>query len=324
MPAIAGIVGFAAVSVPELSVVCVAGEQRQRVRRCLAALAAQTAVGRIEVLVVDAGGAGDPIALPPELGSSTVIGAGSDPSLGRARAAGARAATGRAVAFLVDHGYPAPRWAEALIDAYEQPWAAVGYAFELANPGARAARVAMLAQFLPWLSPAERRPTAILPGNMVSYRASVLRSVDGDLDRLLEVDHLLHERIRASGERMTVEPGAVVADECFESLAEVALANHTYSEMLAMQRASADDWSVLRRALYALGSPVGIPAMRLAHAVRAARRCGRLSSLWRAIPGVTAILFMAGLGEARGYLGATRTVGRRFLWRELNAPRASR
>jgi glycosyltransferase involved in cell wall biosynthesis len=312
------------VSLPELSVVCVAGEQRRRVHRCLNALAAQTAADRIEVVVVDIAVIDEPIALPPELGSSTVIRAGVGASLGQARAIGARAARGEAVAFLVDHGYPEPGWAEAVVNAYAGPWAAVGYAFAPANPETQAVRTAMLAQFLPWLSPV--RPNAIrsLPGNMVSYRSSVLRSFDGDLECLLEIDHLLHERIREGGEEMTVAPGAVVRDECFESLSDVAWANHVYSEMLAVQRARANRWSLPRRILYALGSPIGVFAMRSAHTVAVAGRTGRLPALARALPGVLAILAMAALGEARGYLREARSLGDRFLWRELNAPRASR
>jgi Glycosyl transferase family 2 len=312
------------VRVGELSVVCVAGEQRRRVRRCLDALAAQTVADRIEVVVVDMTATGARIQLPPGLGSSTLIRAAPGASLGQARATGARAARGDAVAFLVDHGYPEPGWAEALVNAYAGPWAAVGYAFAPANPETQAVRTAMLAQFLPWLSPVRSDAIRSLPGNMVSYRSSVLRSVDGDLDGLLEIDHLLHERIREGGGQMTVGPGAVVRDECFESIADVALANHVYSEMLAVQRARANRWSPPRRIVYALGSPVGVFAMRLAQTVAAARRTGRLAALARALPGVLAILAMAALGEARGYLRETRSLGDRFLWRELNAPRASR
>jgi glycosyltransferase involved in cell wall biosynthesis len=266
----------------------------------------------------------DPIALPPGLGSSTVIRAEAGASLGQARAIGARAARGEAVAFLVDHGYPEPGWAEAVVNAYTGPSAAVGYAFAPANPETRAVRATMLAQFLPWLSPARADTIRSLPGNMVSYRSSVLRSLDGDLDGLLEIDHLLHERIRQRGEAMTLAPGAVVRDECFESLADAALANHVYSEMLAVQRARANGWSLPRRIVYALGSPVGVFAMRSAQTLAEARRTGRLPAIARALPGVLAILAMAALGEARGYLRETRSLGDRFLWRELNAPRASR
>jgi Glycosyl transferase family 2 len=312
------------VSPPDLSVVCVAGEQRRRVQRCLGALAAQSVADRIEVIVVDVAAARNPIALPSDLGSSTLIRVEAGASLGQARAVGARAAGGEAIAFLVDHGYPEPRWAEALVNAYARPWAAVGYAFEPANPGARAVRTAMLAQFLPWLSPAQSDAPRSLPGNMVSYRSSVLRSFDGDLESLLEIDHVLHERIRQRGGEMTVAPAAVVRDECFESLADVALANHVYSEMLAVQRARANGWPLPRRIAYAAGSPAGVFAMRSAQTLAAACRTGRLRELARALPGVLAILAMSALGEARGYLRETESLGDRFMWRELNAPRASR
>jgi glycosyl transferase family 2 len=312
------------VSIPELSVVCVAGEQRQRVRRCLDALATQTVADRIEVIVVDVARHGAPVEIPPTLGSADVIRVGAETGFGHARAAGARATGADVIAFLVDHGYPQPGWAEALIDAYAEPWAAVGYAFALANPRARAARTAMLAQFLPWLAPVRPAETTVLPGNMVSYRTSLLRSLDGELEQLLEIDHLLHERIRQRGGEMTVAPGAVVRDECFESLADVALANHVYSEMLAVQRARANGWPLPRRIAYAAGSPAGVFAMRSAQTLAAARRTGRLPELARALPGVLAILAMSALGEARGYLRETEILGDRFMWRELNAPRASR
>jgi hypothetical protein len=113
----------------------------------------------------------------------------------------------------------------------------------------------------------------------------------------------------------------VVRDECFESLAEVALANHVYSEMLAVQRVRADGWSRWRRVAYGLGSPLGVTAVRLAGTVAAARRARRMMELAVALPGVFVIALMAALGEARGYLRPDSQLPARFLWCELNAPR---
>src|SRR5437868_5149876 len=44
----------------------------------------------------------------------------------RARAAAIRAASGPVVALAEDHAFPEPDWAEVLIRAHRQPWAAVG------------------------------------------------------------------------------------------------------------------------------------------------------------------------------------------------------
>jgi hypothetical protein len=301
-----------------LSVVCVAGHQRRRLRRCLDAVAAQSVADRLELVVVDLGAGGEPLEPPAGIGTTRVVSVPPDTPLGTARAAGARAADGDAIAFLFDHGYPEPGWAAALIEAYREPWAAVGYAFALANPGSYAPRAAMVAQFARWLAPARGGPTPTLPGNMVSYRASVLTPFDGDLDGLLEIDMLLHRRIRAAGLEMTVAPGAVVREECFESIRETALANHTYSQLLAIRRAAAENWSGPRRLLYGLAAPLGVAVLRLASATRGATGVRR----WLAtLPGVLAIAIMASLGEARGYLWRDRGIQERFSERELHAAR---
>src|SRR6185295_6477622 len=51
-----------------------------------------------------------------------------------ARAAGVRAARAPIVAFVEDHSFPQPGWAEALIAAHQQDWAVVGPAVGNANP----------------------------------------------------------------------------------------------------------------------------------------------------------------------------------------------
>jgi glycosyltransferase involved in cell wall biosynthesis len=311
------------IATPELSVVCVAGRQRHRLLRALEALAAQTIAERIELVLVDLGPPESRPEPPDTFAATTSIELPPDSGLGIARAAGARAARAEAVAFLVDHGYPEPGWAEALVGAYRDRWAAVGYAFKAANPEARAARAAMVAQFLPWLWPARGGETTSLPGNMVSYRSRVLRSLDDDLDALLDIDFVLHQRIQELGLAMAVEPGAVVREECYESLAETARANHVYSELLAVQRVRAGDWSRLRRLGYGLVSPVVVTVLRLTHAVGAASRGRRVGALLAALPAVIAVATVAALGESRGYLlGARGTTRARFLEWELNAPRA--
>jgi hypothetical protein len=289
----------------------------------LEALAAQTVAERIELVLVDLGPPESRPDPPAVFAATTSLELSPDSGLGAARAAGARAARAQAVAFLVDHGYPEPEWAEALIGAYrDDGWAAVGYAFRAANPQTRAARTAMVAQFLPWLSPTDGGETTILPGNMVSYRTSLLRSLDGDLDQLLEIDLVLHERLLNRGHTMTLEPGAVVREECYESLAETARANHVYSELLAVRRARAGDWSTIRRLAYGLTSPVVVALLRLTHGAAAARHGGRVKELLAALPGVIAIAAVAALGEARGYLLGARGTRARFLEWELNAHRA--
>jgi hypothetical protein len=310
-------------SEPQLSVVLMAGTQRARTRRALEALQSQTVAGRIELVLVDCAPETEQLDLPAELGWATVAPQPVICGLGEARAAGARAAKGPIVAFLVDHCYPAPGWAEALVAAYGGPWAAVGYSFGSANPGSYVNRTAILAQFGPWLEAAGGGAVGTLPGLNVSYRREVLMEIDGELGRLLEIDLLLHERMRKRGLELGFEPRAVVVYESFGSVLETALANHAYSEQFAAQRARAGRWPGARRLLYGLASPLLVTALRLAATAReTARRPRKLPHTTVALPGILAIALMAALGEARGYLLGARGTHRRILRWELHAPRA--
>ena len=57
--------------------------------------------------------------------------------LPEARAAGVRAASAPIVFIGETHSYPQPGWAEALLTAFEGPWAAVVPAIGNANPNGR-------------------------------------------------------------------------------------------------------------------------------------------------------------------------------------------
>jgi Glycosyl transferase family 2 len=62
-----------------------------------------------------------------------VVEVGTINSTARARATGVRHASAPVVALTEDHAYPAPGWAEALINAHKEGWAAVGPVMANAN-----------------------------------------------------------------------------------------------------------------------------------------------------------------------------------------------
>ena len=157
---------------PRLSVVCTLGPWRARLVRMLAALDAQTAADSIEIVFVGMSPESELLGPSREI-PTTVLPYPPGAPLGAARADGLQAARGEIVAFLADHAYPDPGWAEALIGAYrDRPWAAVGYAFRNANPDTHGSRAAMLADFAPWLAPVSSGETDYLPPNDLSFRRS--------------------------------------------------------------------------------------------------------------------------------------------------------
>jgi hypothetical protein len=308
----------------QLSAVLVAGACRGRGERVLEALGRQTISGYVEAVVVDLGPArSPPLKAPPSL-NMVYLRKPPSTSWGEARAQGAEHSSGTIVAFLEDHCYPAPGWAEVLVERHRGPWAAVGYGFTNANPRTRVSRAGLLADYGPWTHPALSGEERLLPGNNISYKRTVLMESRKELPSLLAADLIIQESFRERGKAMFVEGRALVAHENYDRLTGILLVNHHYCRLLASNRAHAQSWSRTRRMVYGLGAPLGVPAIRLVQLVGSLK--GR-RPLWKTVipatPLILLIYLAAGVGEALGYLfgeGISREGFRRW---ELGTVRTS-
>ena len=312
-----------AVRDPELSVVLVAGARRERAQRVIDAVSAQTALAKIELILVDLGTAGvAPLDIPEQLSHVRM----NRPDIvrwGVARAEGARASKGKSVAFLEDHCFPSPTWAEALIEAHLGPWGGVGYVFTNANPKSFVSRVSLLARYGSFVHPAHRGVAPLISGNNVSYKRDILMSFGDRLEDVLTIDFNLQEILHKRGVPLFVESRALAAHQHFTNVMGEAVTGHHYCRLLAAKRVQTQDWSIGRRLLHGIGAPLGSPAIRLFRLLRGLR--GR-SELWpTAILGlpiiVTEYLFDA-IGESLGYLvGAGNSEAYALRW-ELEEERA--
>jgi hypothetical protein len=297
----------------------VAGAQRGRLGRLLDALARQSAVAEIEVVVVDT----NPDASPPSprhgLGVEILPCAGV--SFGQARAAAARAARGDLVAFLEDHCYPCAGWAQAVIDAGRQPCAAIGYAIANANPESRVSQAVHLATYGEWHSP-RAGVTSALPGGNVAYRREVLIGLGDRLAGMLQADYNLHRWMLERGMRMIVEPRARAEHESEERLRDALRSSFVYSRVLAAQRAKDGGWSARTRALVAGKDLLAAPVARL-HRLLADLPAELRSPLHLNLhlPGVLALYLVSAAGEAFGYLAGEGHAAERLMHWEVDAPR---
>ncbi|MBA2461465.1 MAG: hypothetical protein H0V45_06845 [Actinobacteria bacterium] len=226
-------------------------------------------------------------------------------------------------AFIEDHCYPAPGWAEALLEAHQGEWAAVGYGFTNANPETWLSRAGMVGAYGPWMDPAPRGPVSVLPNGNVSYKRKVLLEFDSRLERLLTPDFSLLETLLKRGDRLFLESRAVAAHENFTDVRKVASAHFDFSRLFGARRAEAQQWGRARRAVYAALAPAGVPALSVLRLVRSLR--GR-TSLWptvlAALPAYLVAQIAAGLGEASGYALGAGDTEESFTWIELGLPRA--
>jgi glycosyltransferase involved in cell wall biosynthesis len=304
---------------PELTVVVLVGALRSRVEGVLEALARQSSRDAIEVVIADAAPDSVPLAVPAGLDVRTVV-APTGATLGAIRALGIEAARAPVVAFLEDHSYPEPGWAAALIEASAGPWAAIGYAFRVADPQTWGGRAAAVSEYGQWLDPVRSGPRTMLAGNNVAYRRAALERFGDRLPGLLDVDFNLQRELLAAGERLFVAGDAIVRHEHFVRLRDTMRAGGLYCDLLAQRRSHS--WSLPRRLLYALLIPVVAPMRRLQALLGALpHRPGLLRQLAFTAPAVAILFVNAALGESLGYLRLRRHTPERFTRIELEMSR---
>jgi len=293
----------------ELSVVTVTPDGLEAIGRTLAALRAQTARDRIELVVV---GSREPPADASSFegfAATRLVAVGRLECLGHAIASGVQAATGPIVAYSEEHSYPDPGWAAALIERHRGPWAAVGWALENPNPATRTSWAHLLSDFGPAVAPVaggERRGG--LPWHHVSYKRAELAAWGDELGEMLEAEGILHERLLARGGRLYLE-SAVASRHLNLSRLRYDLSSHFYGgRKFGFARARLEAWSAPRRLAYAIGFPL-VPVVRLRRLLPDIRRVRPVSGIRRGlIPLLVLGLAVEALGEAVGYLcGAGRS-----------------
>ena len=199
---------------PGLSIVLVATRGPESVAPTLRHLERQTVREEIELLLIE-----------PEPGELSGLPTDRyDRTFGRCRllcsegvrdpdaaiAVGIRAATAPIIAFVEDHAYPEPEWAEALLDAHRDRWVAVGSTLVNANPTRALSWANLLISYGRWAEPVSGGEVDVLPGHNVSYkRDPLLRACeDNDVASLFGRNGGLHETLREAGGRFYLEPRA--------------------------------------------------------------------------------------------------------------------
>ena len=286
-----------------LSAALIAGPCRSRAQKVLDALGRQTAREAMEILVVDAGPPEAAPLKPPEGVACNYVRRPGERRWTALRFELVHLARTPVVAFLEDHCYPSPGWAEALIARHREPWAAVAYAFTNANPMRYASRAALVSDYGLWMHPVKKTRPRLLPGNNVSYKRETLLSFGDALATLLSPDFGLQEKLRQVEAPMCIEPRALAAHENFERPWDLWKANHDYSRLLGARRALTLEWGRTRQWFYGLATPIGSPLIRMLRLLASLRGRGSLTKqVLAAFPVYAVAYFWAGVGEAVGYL----------------------
>lgn len=290
---------------PSLSVILITADSYASIRKTVSYLRQQTIQAEVELVIVAASKAS--LALGPAadelagFSSYQVVEIGPIVSIGRAYAAGVRAAKAAVVALGEDHCFPEPGWAAALVAAHQQPHAAVGPALRNANANSAISWADMLIAYVQWMDPAVGQLVNFLPGHNSSYKREILLSYDS-LDEMMESETLLHWDLRSRGHTLYLEPQAKAAHTNFAQLFPWLPVQFRAGRIFAGGRAEVEHWSWLKRLLYTAASPL-IPAVRMARILRELNRGERrqVKLAMGTLPMTLLGLAADGLGQMVGY-----------------------
>jgi hypothetical protein len=298
---------------PEMSVVMITPDRYASIRKSIGHLRAQTLRNRLEVLIVAP--SADRLGLDEselrDFHQFRVIEVGTIRSTAGAIAAGVRQASAPVVAYVEEHSYPEPGWAEALIKAHRQPWAAVGVVIRNANPESMISWAHLFTDFAPWLEPVSAGMMQQLAPYHASYKRGILLDYGPELECMLNDEAILHWDLQARGHRLYLEPNAKEHHLNHSSLFPYLQEQFYGGRMFGAERARHGRWSVIRRLVYIAGLPL-IPMVRLWRILREIRRSDRHRRL---LPSVLPVMILGvivhAIGEVMGYaIGAGRAAER--------------
>ena len=236
--------------------------------------------------------------------------------LALATAAGIRHCRGSLVVLAESHAYPSAGWAQALVEAHQQPWAAVGAVIGNANPYSM---VSWSSLFLDYGHCVETTVTGVmdyLPGHHTSYKREILLHYDSQLEALMDSEILLHWKMRERGYQLYLEPAAKIYHVNISAIGPWLSERFYTGRRFAATRAQG--WSLVMRLLYGGGAAL-IPLVRLSRVLRdISRSTHRQLLLPRIVPSLLLGLLVSAVGEAVGYLMGCGTATERLAEMELH------
>lgn len=306
---------------PSLSVIMVTHDTYEICRESIRYLLQQTVKDQIELII--SGPSCQVIAAPEKELSCffnfQIVELGEVRSLGEGYAKGIEAASAPIVAYLEEHAFPPPNWAEILLQEHQKEYTAVGWALTNVNPGNLVSWAHLYGQFAGAVEPVPAQEKRHLAGHHTSYKKEALLQYGSHLINLLDNEVALQLDLHNRGHRLYMTDQIIVGHINITNFWVLCKHDFLSQKGFGAQRAKVGNWSTLRKGIYILGAPL-IPWVRASRSIKEIIKANRFQQL---MPGVFFImltfLHFGMVGELLGYLvgDSSNTTGKKKLPVEL-------
>lgn len=284
----------------DLSVVVATQGAKQQLRRCLVALAGQSIVRHMEVLVVEGSDQPDSAQWLEEFPMARRLLLEPPNHVPALWMAGIRAAQGEVVALTIENCIPSANWAESMLaEQRNGPYAGVGGAMEMDPAGSVSDWAIFFSRYNAYMLPFQARLLGDLPGDNCSYKRAALLEIEtwGE-DGFWET--FVHEKMRGLGQELLSAPSPVVVYGGGISGPRFLRRRFAHAKYFAARRG--EKMSPLQRILRALAFPAVAVMLFWRIVLRVWRNGRHRAKLASSLPWVCAFLVAWSFGEAVGYL----------------------
>lgn len=280
-----------------LSVVVAAWNGGAMLSQCLASLNGQTDAADTEIIVASNFAEGTELLREkfPRVRHLSLPAGTTVPEL---RAAGIRCSTGEVVALLEDNCSVDSNWYSEIRRAHESPYAIVGGSVENVSFDTALDWAVYFYDYGKYMIPNQAGEVSTLSGNNVSYKRSVLESVQ---DKFREgfFETFIHEELKRQGHKLYLVPPAIVYHQkSYEARNALADCYHHARSFAGKRILAAPLW---QRLVFVFGSfvlPILLP-VRIAS--RIIKKDRHLKELFLSFPYIVLLMSSWSLGEFCGY-----------------------
>ena len=265
---------------PLLSVI-LATDTIGRVERVIESIAAQTIAKRIELILVTTSRIDESVRerIAAALHSVKLLDVESIVPLSVARAKGVRVSAAPFIFIAETHAYPDPALAEKLIGALSGEWSLAVPGFRNSNPQSGLSWAGFLSDYGAYSQNLEAGEIHRPPSHDAAFRRSVLLEFGDRLDKALTFGDELYTTLHARGQRCYFEPTAGIQHVNISRFGSFVRERYLSGVLVGGYRS--ERWSLQRRLVYALGSPL-IPIVilsRIRKGVKEARQSHSLPAM---------------------------------------------
>jgi len=282
-----------------LTVVIILLQGREKLARCLNALANQEAAPAIDIIVPFDDSYPDVVSLKSDFPALQFISVPGQHTYAELRSVGVKQAHGRIVAITEDHCIPAPQWAAEIMKAHEKEVTAVGGPVDKAVPDSALNWSLYFADYVRYANPMPAGETHQLTDCNVTYKRDKLQTIASVWqDEFHEPE--LHGAIEAQGDMLWFSPGVLVEQQRSIRLGDAVRDRYTFGRLFGGRRAMSA--SMGQRLAYLLISII-LPLLLMVRIAQNVFGKGRYKSeFFRSLLYIILLSFMWAWGEFIGYL----------------------